>query len=153
EPLRFLLDAQGSKTRANRVVLQRDRRAEHRHYSVASEMVNSAPETLHSCGAAVDKLGHDLAQPLRTDGCCDVHRMNNIGEQHRHLLVFGVGIRLGNGRAASVTEPRVLQRFAATRTARCCCHPTFAVPRSGVSTALQGWRLDIAASLLPVMRR
>src|SRR4029077_8629044 len=31
-------------------------------------------------------------------------------------------------------------------------HPTFAAPRSGVITALQGWGLNIAASLLLLMR-
>ena len=37
----------------------------------------------YRCTTAAARLtifGHDLAQPLRTDRCGDVHRMNNIGE-------------------------------------------------------------------------
>jgi hypothetical protein len=31
-------------------------------------------------------------RPLRPDGRGDVHRMNHIGEQHRHLLVLGASV-------------------------------------------------------------
>jgi hypothetical protein len=34
----------------------------------------------HHC-RTVDQIGHDLAQPLRTDRRGDVHRLQNIGEQ------------------------------------------------------------------------
>ena len=65
--------------------------------AVAGELVHRAAVPLHHRRAAVDQLGHDLAQPLRPDRRRDVHRMHHVGEQHRHLLVLGVGIRLGDG--------------------------------------------------------
>ena len=66
------------------------------------------PYRLHHRRAKVDQIGHDLAQPLRTDGRRDVHRMHNIGEQHRYLLVLR---RLGGlSREAS---PHSLQNLAA----------------------------------------
>ena len=88
KPLRLLLNAQGRQTGANSVVLQRHRRAEHRHDPVAGELVHRAAVALHHRRAAVDQVGHDLAQPLRTDRRRDVHRMHHVGEQHRHLLVL-----------------------------------------------------------------
>ena len=66
EPLGLLLNAQGRQTGANSVILQRHRRAEHRHDPVAGELVHRAAVTLHHRSGAVDQLGHDLAQPLRT---------------------------------------------------------------------------------------
>ena len=49
------------------MVLQRDRRAEHRHDAVTGGLVHGAAVTLHHRSAAVGQLGHDLAQPLRTN--------------------------------------------------------------------------------------
>src|SRR6185437_6321372 len=63
EPLRFLLNAQGSQTGSNSVVLQRHRRAEHRHDPVARELTHllqnresggsSVPHDPHNSPAAV----------------------------------------------------------------------------------------------------
>ena len=47
KPLRLLLNAQGRKTGTHRVVLQRHRRAEHRHDAVAGELVHRAAVPLH----------------------------------------------------------------------------------------------------------
>src|SRR6202035_311280 len=35
-----------------------------------------------------DQLGHNLAQPLRTQRRGNVHRVHYVSEQHRHLLVL-----------------------------------------------------------------
>ena len=59
---------------------------------IPSPVVHRAAVPLHHRRAVVGELGHDLAEPLRPDSRGDVHRMHNIGEQHRHLLVLGAGI-------------------------------------------------------------
>ena len=69
------------------MVLQRHRCPEHRHDAVAGELVHPAAVPLHHRRAAVGEVGHDLAQPLSTDGRGNVHRMNNIGEQHAHVNI------------------------------------------------------------------
>ena len=66
--------------RALRIVAMGERRAEDRHHVVADMFVDRAAETLHHHCRAIDQLGHDLAQPLRTDCRRDLHGMNNIGE-------------------------------------------------------------------------
>ena len=88
------------------MVLQRDWCAEHRHDAVAGELAQRPAVTLHHRCGTVQQLGHDLAQPLRPDGRRDVHRMHDIGEQHRHLLV------LRRRRAGRVTgAPHSLQNL------------------------------------------
>ena len=62
------------------------------------------PYRCTTAAAAVDQLGHDLAQPLRTDRRRDVHRMHHIGEQHRHLLVLRRSGGLCDRRTALVAE-------------------------------------------------
>ena len=47
KPLRLLLNAQRRQTGANSVILQRHRRAEHRHDPVAGELVHRAAVALH----------------------------------------------------------------------------------------------------------
>jgi hypothetical protein len=116
----LILNAQGSQTRTDSVVLQRDRRTEHRHDAVAGELVHRSAVAFHHCRAPVGKLCHDLAQSFCPDGCGDIHRMNDIGEENRHLLVLGAGIDEIDWGAAAVTKPGVLQRLSATRPARCC---------------------------------
>ena len=120
KPLGLLLDAQGRQTGTNGVVLQRHRRAEHRHDPVAGELVHRAAVTLHYCRAAVGQLGHDLAQPLRTHRRGDVHGMHHVGEQHRHLLVLGRCRGSRNRRTALVTELRssAAAQYRTTRTPR-----------------------------------
>jgi hypothetical protein len=61
------------------------------------------------------EVGHDLAQPLRTDGRGDVHRMNDVREQHRDLLVLGAFRRRRHRRTTLQTELRVLRQLDATR--------------------------------------
>jgi class 3 adenylate cyclase len=101
----LILNAQRRKTSADCVALQGHRRTKHGHDAVSGELVHRASVPLHHRRAAGGEVGHDLAQPLRTHCCRDVHRTNNIGEQHRHLLVLR---RCGGGRdrrAALVAEP------------------------------------------------
>ena len=88
KPLRLFLDTEGRQTGTNSVVLQRHRRAEDRHDAVAGETADRAAVPLHHHCRTVDQIGHDLAQPLRTDRRRDVHRMHHVGEQHRDLLVL-----------------------------------------------------------------
>ena len=59
------------------------------------------------------QFGHDLAQPLRTDRRRHLHRMNNIGEQHSHLLVLR---RLGGPRESRTAFGTELGRRAGLRT-------------------------------------
>ncbi len=73
---------------AKRVVLQRDRCAEHRHDPVPGELVDRSAIALYDRRRPLEQLGHDLAQPFRTDCGGDVHGVHDVGEQHRHLLVL-----------------------------------------------------------------
>jgi hypothetical protein len=61
KPLCLLLNPQRSQTGTNSMVLQGNRRAEHRHDPVAGELVHRAAIPLHHRRRAVDQLGHDLA--------------------------------------------------------------------------------------------
>ena len=115
KPLRLLLYAQRRQAGAESVVLQRDWRAEHRHDAVAGELAHRSAVALHHRRATVQQFGHDLAQPLRTDRRCDVHRMNHIGEQHRHLLVLRRSADLCDRCTALVTELGVRWQFGAAR--------------------------------------
>ena len=126
KPLRLLLNAQRRQAGANSVVLQRHRRAEHRHDAVAGELVHRAAVALHHRRGTVDQLGHDLAQPLRTDRRRDVHRMHHIGEQHRHLLVLRRSAGVRDRCTALVTELGVRRQFGAAR-------PTRTVPSLSVA--------------------
>ena len=108
------------------MILQRGRRAEHRHDAVAGETADRAAVPLHHHRRTIDQFGHDLAQPLRTDRCRNVHRMNNIGEQHRYLLVLRRSSGVCERCTALVTELGVGRQFGAAR-------PT-EQPRRGQST-------------------
>ena len=87
-----ILNAQRRTTSADRVVLHGDRCAEHCHDAVTGELVHRATTALHHRCHDVDEFGHYLAQPLRSHRYRNVHRMNNIGEQHRDLLVLGASL-------------------------------------------------------------
>ena len=104
------------------------------------------PYRCTTAAAAVDQLGHDLAQPLCTDGRRDVHRMNNIGEQHRHLLVLRRSSGLCERCTALVTELGVRWQFDAAR-------PT-EQPRRGQSTATipAGVHVSIVSPLVSDVR-
>ncbi len=64
---------QRRETSADSVILQRHGRTEDRHDAVAGELVHRAAIPLHYRRSTVDQVGHDLTQPLGTDGGCDVH--------------------------------------------------------------------------------
>jgi putative transposase len=93
QPFDLLLDAQRGQTCAGCVVLQCDRRAKDCHDAITGELIDSAAVPLHHRRGSVHQLSHDLAQPLCTHRCRDVHRMDHIGEQHRHLLVLSGLVR------------------------------------------------------------
>jgi len=69
------------------VLLQRDWGAEPRHDAVAGELVQRSAAALHHGRGRVQQFGHDFAQPLRNDCCCDIHRTNNIGEQQYRYAI------------------------------------------------------------------
>jgi hypothetical protein len=88
--LRTLVDADVLTGNAGteRVVCQRNWCAKHRHDAVARELAQRSAVALHhSCGP-VEQFGHDLAQAFRTFRRCDVHRPDDVYEQHRYLLVL-----------------------------------------------------------------
>src|ERR1700752_1815481 len=109
------------------MILQRRRRTENRHDAVTGELVHCAAVLRYHRGGMLDQLAHDLAQPLRTHRRRDVHRMNNIGEQHRYLLVLRQSSGVCERCTALVTELGVGWQFGATR-------PT-EDPRCGQATA------------------
>jgi len=124
KPFRVLLNTLRRQASPDGVVLQRNRCPEHRHDAVAGELVYRAAVPLHHRRAAVGEIGHDLAQPLGPDGRGDVHRVDHVGEQHRDLLVLGMGVVLRDGCTTAVTESRALTRLGATHAARRSCrHP------------------------------
>ena len=99
------------------MVLQRHRRAEDSHDAVTGETADRAAVPLNHHCRTVDQIGHDLAQPLRTDLRRDVHRMHHVGEQHRHLLVLSRLGGLFERRTALVAELGVRRQFCAARPA------------------------------------
>src|ERR1700742_2059342 len=58
----------------------------------------------------------DMSSPpaFRTHRCSDVHRMHDIGEEHRHLLVFRDAGALRDGRAAFVAGFRFEPELGST---------------------------------------
>ena len=128
------------------MVLQRHWRAEHRHDAVAGETADRAAVPLNHHCRTVDQIGHDLAQPLRTDRRRDVHRMHHVGEQHRHLLVLRRSSGVCERCTALVTELGVRGQFGAAR-------PT-EQPRRGQSTATipAGVHVSIVSPLLGDVR-
>lgn len=92
--LRFLLNGRCGQTCPERVVLESQWRPEHRHDSVAGELVDRAAVAAHHRGRAREQLRHDLPQPFRSDRGGDGHGPDHIGEQHGHPLVLGMGVRV-----------------------------------------------------------
>ena len=121
ESLCLTLNALSRKTRAERVIFQCHWRTEQRHDSVAGELVHRPAVALHHSRRTFDQLRHDFPQPLRPNRRSDIHRMHDVGEQHRHLLVLGWPRFAGNRRAARVTEPCILQWLGAARPAHGGC--------------------------------
>ena len=127
------LDLQRSEASPHGVVFKRSRRAEHRHDAVARELARRTAVARHHGRGPVEQFGHDLAQPLRPHGRRDVHRMNDIGEQHRHLLVLRRCRSSRNGRPALVTELRVGRQLSTARPAHHGCRRHVTPPPHGRS--------------------
>ena len=70
------------------MILQRDWCTEHGHDPVTGELINRAAVSFHHGGTRIQELGHQLAQTFGAHRSGDVHRTDNVGEQHRHLLVL-----------------------------------------------------------------
>ena len=79
------------------MILQCDRRTEHRHHPITGELVDGPAIAFHHHRRTIHQPGHDLAQPLRTDSRRDVHGMHHIGEEDRDLLVLSGGIAVSDG--------------------------------------------------------
>ena len=82
------LDFQRRNACPQRMVLQRHRGAEQCHQAVAGELVKGSLIALHHRRSAVEQLVHDLLESLRVQRRRKLHRADDVGEQHRHLLVL-----------------------------------------------------------------
>src|ERR1700752_5119614 len=122
------MDVRCRLARAIGVVLERDRRAESGHDPVAGDLIDRAAISLDDLRGTIDQVGHDLAESLGSESRRDVHRMDHIGEQHRHLLVLGVTVDSGDRRSARVTEAGAVTQFGVARSAR-HCHGSILSPR------------------------
>ena len=118
QALRLRLNVQGGQTCPSSVIFQSFRRAEQRHDSVAGELIQTAAVPLNHCRTTIDQIGHQLAQALRTQRSCDVHRPHHIGEQHCDLFVLGELCFGLEWRTTGIAEPGVLTRFGATLSTR-----------------------------------
>ena len=127
----LLLNVQRRQTCASRVVFQGHRRAEDRHDAVTGELVDRAAVALHHRACTVHEVGHDLAQPFCADVFGDVHRVNDIGEKHRHLLVLRRLAGLSQRRSALATELGCRGHFHATRPAPRVVHANIVTSRFG----------------------
>jgi hypothetical protein len=115
ERLHLVLNRQGGQADAKATILQRRWSAEHRHDAVTGELVHRAVVSLDHHRAAARDVGHDLAESFRPDSCGDVHRVHNIGEQHRHLLVLGVLAGLRDQGTARITKFSARPRLGAAK--------------------------------------
>jgi hypothetical protein len=111
------LNVERRQAGAKRVILQCNRCPEHRHEAVAGELVHRAAESAHHRGRPVEELGHDLAQSFCADRGRKVHRMHDVREQHRHLLVFGVPTFRREPCTTAIAEPGIGTHVAPTVTA------------------------------------
>jgi hypothetical protein len=89
------------------MILQGRWRAEQCHQTVAGELVDGALITLHHCGRAIEQFVHDLLKSLRVQRRRELHRAEDVGEQHRHLLVFACRRIWGDRRAARIAKARL----------------------------------------------
>jgi hypothetical protein len=81
-------DLQGGQTSPKSVVLEHGGRYDHSYHAVSGELVHIGAVALHDHGRTVDQLGHDLAEPFRTDHRCNAHRVHHVCEEHRDLFVL-----------------------------------------------------------------
>ena len=109
----------------------------------------------HRSRRPVEEFGHDLAQPLRPHRRRDVHRMNNIGEQHRHLLVLRRSADLCDRCTALVTELGVQRQLRATRPTRQSrrCQRTATVPNAVHVSIVSPLVSDVRHIAVPSPRR
>ena len=87
----------------------------------------------------VEELGHDLAQPLGAYRGSQVHRMHDVGEQHRDLLVLRGSSYGSDPRAAAVAEPGIGAQLMPAITAR--------VPHVNIVTLATAPRSNLARLL------
>ena len=94
---------------AQRVVLVRDRDAEHRHHAVAAVVLDRAAVPLDGLAHAVEPALHRPAQRLRVDPLAERRRAHDVGEDDRDDLAPLLHGRRRQPRAARGTEPRALR--------------------------------------------
>jgi hypothetical protein len=80
------------------------RQAEHRHHSVADELLRPAPERLKLLGRRVEEPAEDLAGPFGVQASREPRGVHEVGEQHRDHLPFLGAERRADGRAAVRAE-------------------------------------------------
>ena len=102
---------------AQRVVLARDRDAEHRHHRVADELLDGAAVPLEHAARGVVVAVHQRAQRLRVGALPDRRRAGEVAEQHRHDLPHLARGDHGERRAATGTESEVVGALAPARRA------------------------------------
>jgi hypothetical protein len=68
------------------MVLVRDRRAEERHDAVAGELVDRALEAVDAGGQDLEEAVEDAMPLLGIDAFGQLHRVHDVGEEHRHEL-------------------------------------------------------------------
>ena len=91
--------------------------AEERHQPIAGEAVDGPLIALHHCGRAIEQFVHDLLKSLRVQHRRELHRADDVGEQHRHLFVFARRRTRGDRRAAHIAEARLYAKVVSTRPA------------------------------------
>ncbi len=94
-PLHRLLHPQRGITRAHRVILVGERRAEQRHDPVAHHLVHRAFVAMDGLHHVLEDGVEDLARLLGIAFSEELHRALEIGEQHRHLLALAFEGSLG----------------------------------------------------------
>ena len=84
------LHAERSQHGAPRRVLERDRRAEDRHDAVAGELVHRALVAMDLVEQQREAAVHHRVQLLRTEALGDRRRIDQIGEEHGHVLALAL---------------------------------------------------------------
>ena len=80
------LHLEGREAGAARMILVSDRSAEDRHDPVAREVVDVSLEVVDAVGEEPEEAVHDRAPVLGIDPPCELHRVDQIGEQDGDLL-------------------------------------------------------------------
>ena len=102
------------------MILQGHRGTEQRHQAVTGELVDRSVIALHHRGRTVEHRVHDLLEPLRVERRRELHRPDDVGEQHRYLLVFAAGRSWGDleSRRHRRSAPWRAGRYRTARTDR-----------------------------------